>query len=513
MDERTSAFFSRDAISSVPWLLIGKVLTFFLYFGISILIVRGLGPHDYGIYALLTSIAEYLAVVCAVGLNTSLLRFVPELVQGNNRAGLKRLLWRSLMVQVAALVSAAVGMWFLSTPLSGLFHIAFVSYIAVLMFFTAMLVTKEYLNNLFTSLFLARFLAFTSVGQAILFCVGLLWLGYTHHYTVTAVLLLYSLSIGSMALASLVKLRQFLHRWPEPKMQPGIGRQRVLWLTLPTMFNAVTNKLLQQYSEIFFLGYFVSASMVGYYALGFSLANLLLTFVPMALHTLFTSAFAEAYSRHPGSIGVLTSAVYQVLIVVTVPLSFFGFVYSPAIVQTFYGEAMAGAGPVAAFFCLFQILPMIWIPLSMAITATEQVAHTTWLNGMQLVVNLVLDYFLIKHFAIEGAFAAILLTFIITLPVKLYVIRRLIGGIYFPISFFSRIAIPAALLAAICYLVFPQPRLLGLCLMAVVYGVGFFVMLRVFKLVRPSDTERFHSIELPMLSRALHFLTGGPARG
>ena len=55
-------FFSRQAMVSIPWLVASKVFTFVLYFVISVVIVRGLSAADYGVYSLLNSIAERLAV-------------------------------------------------------------------------------------------------------------------------------------------------------------------------------------------------------------------------------------------------------------------------------------------------------------------------------------------------------------------------------------------------------------------------------------------------------------------
>lgn len=501
------AFFSREAIQSVPWLLVGKVLTFFIYFVISIFIVRGLGPTQYGIYALLTSIAEYLMVFCAMGLNLSLLRFVPELAAEGNRGGLKRFLARSTFVQSLAWIVVSAGLFLFSPMLSRIFHFSFEPYLVPLLLFTGMLLTKEFVNNLFTSLFLARFLAITSVGQALLFIGWLAWLSSTQSYSVNAVLLAYSVSIGAMGLISLVRLQRYFHSWKAPLSKEGIGRRRVLNLTLPTLFNAVTNKLLQQYSEIFFLGYFAAPALVGYYTLGFTLANLLLSFVPLALHTLFTSAFCEAYTRDKNSLGDLTAGVYQVLILVTVPLSCFGFFFAPQVVEIVYGANMGPAGPITSFFCLFQILPMIWIPLSMAITATEKVANTMWLNAVQLVVNLTLDYVFIKQFELEGAMLAILTTYVVTAPLKLWWIRRLLGGIYFPASFFVRILAPSALLAGALYYLAPAPGLLQLGGLAIGYAIGLFAAIKVFRLIWMSDTARFKTIQIRSLNRVLDFLT------
>ena len=500
----TGAFFSRQAITSVPWLVASKSFTFILYFVISVVIVRGLSAADYGVYSLLNSIAENLAVVGAFGFNVGLLRFVPELVTHHNRAGLVRLLMRSAAAEALILVLIGLGLYLMHTWISKLLHFEFAYFFWPTLALTGMLVAKDYLNNVFTALFRVRVVALMSSLQAVLFFLCL-WIAAP--LSVQDVLFSYSGSIGFISILGTILLCSYLMGWKVQSPPEGIGRRRILRLSLPTFANAMSNKFLQQYSEIFFLGYFATAQIVGYYALGYMLANLLLTFIPMALHTLFTSAFAESYAKHRASLGELVAGMYQILIIICLPLSFLGAFFAPQAIVAIYGEKMAPAGLIASFFCLFQALTLIWIPLSMALTATEKVAKTIWLNVMQLVVNLMLDYVLIKFYGVEGALMAVLLTFIITVPVKLFFIRKLLGGIYFPGSFALRTMAPAMGLAAGFYFLLPPLNLLGLVILAICYLVAWVVALKLFHLIRKDDTERFRSINIPQFNRILDFFT------
>ncbi len=504
-------FFSKKAVASAPWLIAGKVLTFVAYLLVSVLIVRGLGPERYGVYALLLNIAEYLVVLCALGLNNGLLRFVPELVTHNNKTGLSRLLVNAASIQLLTVVTIGVALWALQGTVSHIFHLEFGNYALFVTLLMAMLLSKEYLNNVFTALFRARFLAVVSVGQASVFIAALAFLSYHHLYSPQAVLLAFSGSIALMAILSIGVLLRFFKRWKSYRSDDGIGRRRIMNLALPMMFNGMTNKLLQQYSEVFFLGYFVAPAIVGYYTLGYSLAFLALTFLPMALHTLFTSAFAEAYTRSKESLGELTKSVYQILIAFTVPLACFGFFFSPRTIVLVYGVEMAPAGPIAAFFCVFGLLPTVWMPLSMALTATEQVKKTMWLNGFQLAVNLVLDYVLIKAYGVTGAMAAIAVTYALTAPVKLWVIKGLLGGLYVPLSFLVRIAVPALTLAWVFNAAYPMPNFVELVGMGLAYACVLLVTLRAFGLVRTDDAHRFRSLDITVLNYLIDFVTGTPA--
>ena len=74
----------------------------------------------------------------------------------------------------------------------------------------------------------------------------------------------------------------------------------------------------------------------------------------------------------------------------------------------------------------------------MAVTTLEKNSKTV-VCILQVTVNISLDIILIPQFGLMGAVAAVLLTFILTIPIRLLVIKRLIGGLWFPIKFFFKV--------------------------------------------------------------------------
>ena len=96
-------FFSREALSGVPYMVAAKLILFFVYFGISILTVNGLGRDRFGVYSLLNNIASYLLILCGLGLGAALTRYVPELAAHKNRRGLIHLLCKSAALQAVAI--------------------------------------------------------------------------------------------------------------------------------------------------------------------------------------------------------------------------------------------------------------------------------------------------------------------------------------------------------------------------------------------------------------------------
>ena len=164
---------------------------------------------------------------------------------------------------------------------------------------------------------------------------------------------------------------------------------------------------------------------------------------------------------------------------------------------------------MASAFCIFHVLPMISIPLSMAILAKEKAINMLPMLLLQVSVNLGLDLLLIPSWGIPGAIAAVFGTYLLTIPVRLRAVKRLIGGIYFPIGFFLRILLLPTLVAAVLscfagYLNLPAYLALGAGYLVVYAG-----MIRVFRLVRAEEVAEFSSLGLPKLNRVLDLLVRG----
>lgn len=504
-------FFSRQSVGAVPWIVASKVVLFFAYFGISILIVRALGKENYGIFALCKNIVDVAVILCGLGMNTVLLRFIPELVVKQNRAGLVRLLWKSAAVQLG-LALAAVAILTPMTPLlSKWFDAPFGPLIFVSAVSVAFLLAKSWYNDVLTSLFMGKWVAAISFVQGVLWAALLGWVVWRGGGTILAVLVVEMISIGVstiFAVAVLLKtLRSF--RWKSPLM--GIGKKRVLNLGLATWGGSIGRAFMMKYSETFFLGFYFGPAAVAIYDLGYSSTMLVITFIPMALQTLFASGLAEAFVRDESCLPDLVHALYKVLILLSVPVAAFGIFFAPHAVVLFYGQEMARAGWVASSFCAIHLLPLIAIPLSMAIGAKEKVKEFLPLLYFRVGVNILLDWLLIPRFEIAGALAAVVLTFVLTFPFRLKLIRSILGGFHFPMAFFIRFCVVCPLVAGVLWLVFREVSMLSLLAAAGIYFAFFFLLLRFARLLRHDDVRELRDLNFKKLNLLLNLMLG-PAK-
>ena len=505
-DTKGGAFFSREVVGGVPWVLASKVIGLIINFGTSVLVVRLLGKHEFGIVGMCLTIGEYILVLCGLGLNSALVRFVPELTVNRNRAGIVRLFGRTALLQ-AGMLALAVVFLLLSKPV---FDAHYFKTDSGLLLLITMVLMAARMGRMFVEDALTALLRVAAASRLAVIQVILL-------FGLTAAVLSY-LPSGSAALlaqagaylfftvAGSAVLIRHLRRldWESPPY--GIGKRRVLGIGLPNVLNDLGLILLRQSSELFFLGIFFSADLVGLYMLGCTAPLMAIGFIPIAMQKLFMVGFAEAYSKDPSCLGRLVSSLFRAMILLLVPLSAFGVFFAPRGIALIYGQEMIEAGPIAAMFSVVHLLPTVWTPLSIAILTKERVMASQPLMVLQIVVNIALDVVLIPKYGMYGGVAAVFLTFLLTLPVSLYVVRRLVGGIYFPMGFFLKVSVPLYLIAAALSPLAPHLNLFTFILLSVAYLTMFFVLIRLLGFLRDEDVAELRDLGFGKLNRVLDFL-------
>ncbi len=465
----------------------------------SILIVRLLGPRDYGIYSLCKNMMSYLIIFCGLGLSNSALRHIPELLVKDNHLGVRTYLNKSIGLQLGMGIFFLIVMYFAQPWLSILFHVDFKYYLIVTVFLATATTTKDYLYNLFYAKYNTRILAKTTLIN------GLTW------PTLAVILMLVGLKAGGVLLSELFSifivlwtLSRIIHKThPRPQTldQPpmsGIGKQRVAILSLTFMANALLSLLLSQQTQTFIIGYFEGPIQVGFYNAGSYLPQMALSFIPQAIYGIFTAGFVESFVRQSSELKPMVMAFYKGLILGILPLAVFGIAFGDSMMTILYGSKMSGAGWIMQSFFFLSILPFISMPLSMAITATEKNYRMLPYLVLQVVLNLSLSWILIKHFSILGALIAVFLTFFLTIPFRLLEVKKILGGIYFPGRFFGKILLSTMVVLLLLPLKAYIRQAWSLGLIAATYASLIIIVIRQFSFFTQEDisilSNRSHPI-------------------
>ena len=466
---------SSSAQNAIPWMIISKLLLFIIYFLISVITVRYLGTDQYGVFVICRSIADILILVCTLGMTAAYIRFIPELVVFKNVAGIKRLIRKAFLIQTIALGIAGIGLYLSHHLIERHFSIAFNG--ALLFTFILMVceLFKTNINSILTALYQTKRLALFSSLNGLIWLVGLVIL-LEKDRSVESVLSAQSFSYALIYFIAAIILAKYLFtlKWQSP--DKAIGYKRVMNHSGSIALTTVVRLLLLKYTELFFLGGMQDAATVGLYDLAFSLPMMVIVFIPAAIHELFVSSFSEAYVKKPNCLPGLIRALYKILIAISIPIAVYGFMFSGDLLVAIYGYEVVSVYELTMAFCLLHVLPLISVPLSTAIQAKEKVMSLFPIIVLQLLVNIILDYvFIVKmNLGIWGAFVALLLTFLLTIPIRLYFVARLLGGIYFPSRFLIRTFFATLAASYLVKIVFTPESFLSIVAFFFVYlGVTF----------------------------------------
>lgn len=498
-------------IGGVPLFVIAKAGLFFALLAISPLTFRYLGKEQYGVLSLCKNIAGWAVVACCMGLNTSLTRFLPELQAGGNRAGAIRLLWKTVALQTGAVILFGAALVAMKPWLNHWFKTDFQFFLPLTALLVASRVGRTLVEDTLAAFYRVKTTSVLTAIQGFLLC-GSIAVLLRRFPTVETSLLIETCAVGVIAAYGLYLIAQHVRALPQtPGATRGIGMRRIVKTSGPTLFGAVATMFTSQYSEVFFLGYFYSATIAGQYDIGCIFPLMLVTALPLALQNLFTSIFSGAYVREPSSLGRLVSAYYRVLMLAILPLSAFGVFLGGDIIKAVYGDRAQEAVNIAPFFFAMHTLTLISTPLSIAIIAREKVLNMTPLLVLTAGINVFLDWLLIPRYEAAGAMAAVLITFVTTIPLRLYVVARLIDGIYFPLTFFLKTAV---LFSAVAYgfSFIPHPAtFVPLALVGAAYGVCILAVVRWGRIVTPRDFDDLRAMRHDKLNAMLDRLLGGRA--
>jgi len=555
-DAGRDSIVSRAVLGGIPWAVASKVILLFVYTVVSYITWNWLGASEYGVLAKCRTLAEILVVLCGLGLNTTMSRFIPELQVKGSKRGLLRLVRTTSAWEGLSLVGCAI-LLFLAKPLLDRYYfgidpyaempllrwyfdshgVAFGGSTALLwaiLFFVAVRAVRNYLEVILTALYQISTTAILSAVQGIIL-VGFLYVSLQPESMRLAGVALTAQSVA-MTLVSIYGIYWLVRYITNLRWSGGndevISSKRLFSLSWASLLNQSGQLIMQRYSEVTFLSIFAADAVVGIYDVGVGQTQMILTLLPFAVHGLFTSAFSEAYTRDPDCLGRLIRTYYKVLILVILPMSAFGAFFSDEIFAIFFESPGNQAGQVASWFFVIHILGFLSVPLSMAIIAKEKVLAMTPLLYLQIVVNLILDYTLIPRYEILGATAAVILTFVLTIPVRLYVARRIIGGIYFPLGFFARYAVVLyggawglswfaphitaqveALLAPLVSsetlsIVSQYGGLAAVVPLGVVYVMLYVLAMRYLRLFTHEDAVEFRKMNIRALDRVLDLVVG-----
>ena len=326
-------------------------------FVVSILLARGLGVEEYGLYTFLMWFLSLAGLIINLGLGEMTRRFIAEAIgQGKPQTaiGIARL---SLFIRLIATLILAAIIYFSSNALTGVFTEVNdgVYFLLVLLVFL-----PDSIDNIFGSIYNGyqnyEYGAYLVLGTSPLRLGGviaMLALGYG-----VEEIILVSAGISFIAfLCNIFFVRRLipLRALFTTRLEPGVRKEALKYSAALMGVQGVSYFVWSQ-AEVLFLGIYTSIEDIAYYNLAFKFPRMIITLIPYVFGRVLLPTVAEQFGK--GDMDkvraiYITSARY--LMMLTFPIVAGGIILAQSLISVIYGPEYQPA---------VALMQVIFIPFS-----------------------------------------------------------------------------------------------------------------------------------------------------
>lgn len=391
--------------------LIGAALGFLA----TLVFARVLGAEVLGLYALVLTVVGWLTIAGQLGVGGATTKRISE----GEEQGAYLAAATIFILALATLVSVAV---VLARPLLETYIGEFDQYVAVsvVWFVVALVFIRLFYKTVFRTLegerkvHIAGLLDPARIGGRSLLQIGLVVAG----YGLLGMLVGYMLGGIFVGLLGLVWVSTRLERPARRHFRSLFDYAKFSWLggLRSRTFNEV---------DILILGIFVQTSLVGVYAVAWSIAKFLDLFGNAIRATLFPEiSYTSAQESDQAAAGLLEDALaYTALF--AIPGLVGGLILGERLLQI-YGEEFVEGTAVLGLLIVAVLLYSYQKQLMNGLNGLDRPDIAFRINAVFIVLNASLNFVLIWQYGIEGAAIATALSVAVTLGLSYYALSRLI---------------------------------------------------------------------------------------
>lgn len=387
-------------LTNASWILIGRVVQLGLGFVMAMMITRYLGPTEFGRNTYVYSYIQLFLPVCALGMNDILVKTLLDNKTESDQIMGTVIVLRLLVSFVCMACSVALvsilndGVLYRQIAMLQCLTLAFYSFDSLIYFFQANLLSKK----VGISLALAYSISAVYKTLCIIFKKGILWFAFVNSmdYIALAAVLLFTYYKNGYKLV-------FSSAWVKPLLKRS--SYYIIAGILVVIYGKVT--------DIFLLGKLVDDTNVGYYGSAITLCNawpFVLTAIIDAANPMIIDLYDKDRELFRRRVKQLYCAVFYVAIAAALAI----LVVGDLVVYIVYGkDYMPAAIPLKIYsfstaFAYLGVARVAWMQCE------NKTRYETLIALFGAVVNVSLNYILIKQFGIKGAAIAAVLTQFLT---------------------------------------------------------------------------------------------------
>ncbi len=470
---------------------------FFAYLG-TLIVARFLGPTDFGLISLASTVTTIVSTVILVGMPDGVTRFTAFYKGKNDQIRIKSVITSAIGIVLPLGIIAGILLFFLSNLISirifhdsnlilimKLFSLSIPFYGLYYIFIFAMGGLQEmkylvYVRDVFQN------------GSRFFLILILLSLGYGVYGAAFA----YAFAIIVLPFVGLYYLKRIFPLF-DKKIKSIPMRKELFSYSWPLMFAGIIGVVLG-WIDILMIGYFLKATDVGIYRASQSTASLL-AIVPGSIGAIFFPIITEFHSRgEKKELENTNKIVTKWIFMIGLPLVVLMILFSKQILYILYGAEYMTGTVVLGIMGLGNLIISVFTPTNQIISVMGRTRLIMYNTSIGTILNVILNFWLIPIYGINGA--AIATTFSLFIVNALAFIQVYsMTGIY-PIRLnYAKIFLVAIISAAIVYsltrLFFIIIPISVLIVMFLVYMSFYFILLLITKTFEKEDVVIMKAIE------------------
>jgi O-antigen/teichoic acid export membrane protein len=373
---------------------------------ISVWVARQLGPSNYGIFNLVLWITDSFTWFIAMGLTHAVTKFIAEFKGRDDLDALTPIIVFVLKIEIVLSIVTTIVLLFFSTQIAHYFFTPKQSIFFVIAFLGI-------LPGMITAIFSAtidgiqKFEYFTYANLILtplsfVSKVVVLWMGKGIVGLLIVMLVFSFINVVFYAFV-LAKEKVLTLRNLKRKLDPAL-KKRIFKYNTSVMAILVCDKIVWDKSENFFLGRLCRSEEIGFYNLGYNIAQKLVSFLPFTFWRILFPAMSHYFgSGDRDKMKRLFFLATRYLAFAAFPMGVAGTILAYQIIHYLYGHDFIGAQRVLQIIFISSIVSSLANPASAVLYGYEKQAFIYKYGFFLACMNIILDLLLIKHYGALGA--------------------------------------------------------------------------------------------------------------
>ena len=493
----------KDILRGFLWNHAGKILEYALMYIFSVLVARGLGAEQNGIYVTFYTLAQFLLLISGLGFETALTRWAAHFFRPEEVPRLRYVFRRLIGWRITAFFAAAILCYFFRFEILRFLALSQTAseYFLLLILYAGLKCLVPLFIALFVSQFNTRIVTLISVSARIL---ELAAAGYilSHSHGIETIFFVIIGGAAYTLIGSLIFARSsYQGEVRRENTRPVITLGVIYWL------NTIMAFILEKQGDIFLLNNLLGDRReVSYYDVAYGLMQVVVYGFTIGFSGISLAAFSRIATSNPDSLGQVWKFSVKVIVLLVLPPLIFLAAHAEVLVPAIYSPQYAGSIGLFQLLVLFQITARLFgsgtnadVLLSVS-KPKVLVAFGVLAGGL----NILLDVLLIPRY---HAYGAVIGTGVANTAVMImsavYIARRFSAVV--SVGFWFKTVAVSVVSALVGRYLFHPETIAGVISCGLMYIAVWISLVYVLKLFSKEDIDYIKKFNFQLSEWASHF--------